>query len=114
PRLQVTSDPLHLRRVSFIRAAFEAGRKTHLHLRVNAAGKGGIGVQFKGATAHLEQIQRVVQELLRYGPRPEGAVIQRAARGAPDPGSYISARIGILQVESNHRRWIEAQALLVS
>src|SRR5205807_2979090 len=74
----------------------------------------GIGVQFKGATAHLEQIQRVVQELLRYGPRPEGAVIQRAARGAPDPGSYISARIGILQVESNHRRWIEAQALLVS
>ena len=38
-------DPRGLGGVLLIRAAFEAGRQAHLHLGVNAAGKGGIGIQ---------------------------------------------------------------------
>ena len=65
--------------ILLVGAAFEARRQAHLHLGINAAGKGGVGMKVVDAASHLEQIERVVGELLRRNAREKRAVILRVA-----------------------------------
>ncbi len=99
--------------VSFVGTALEAWRQAHLHLRINAAGKTGIGIQVKGAAAHLEQVKRIIEKLVCHGPRTKRAIIERAAAQFADACGDIGARIFVFQVEADHRRGPQTQALLV-
>ncbi len=54
--------------VQLVGAALEAGRQAHLHLGIDAAGMGRVGIEFLDAAADFEEVERVVGELL--GRRP--------------------------------------------
>src|SRR5271157_5321426 len=82
--LQVLLHAPNLSRILLVGATFEARRQAHLHLGINAAGKGGIGIQVEGAAAHFEQVERVVGELLGSNPRGKWAEVLRVASQAAD------------------------------
>ena len=98
--------------VLLVGAALEAGREAHLHFRIDAAGKSGVGIQFLDAAADLEEVERVVGELFGRGARGKRAVID-ALRAAQVRGDG-DARVAVFQAEASQRRGAEAQAILVS
>ena len=94
--------------VLLVGAALETRRQAHLHLGINAAGKGRIGIQVVDAAAHLEQVERVVGKLLGSNPRGERPEILRAALDAGDARRDRRARIGIVEDQLDQRRKTES------
>ena len=110
-RVQKIFDPHHFGAVLVIRAAAKAGRQTHLHFGINAAGKFRIGMQVFHAAPHLEKVKRVVHEFFRRHPRPERPVIKVLSRNPPQPGRNRSTGEFVFQMQLDERREAQPQAI---
>ena len=63
--------------IFLIAAALEAGCEAHFHLGIDAARKIWVGMKVVDATPHLEEVERIVHELLGRNPRNKRAVVER-------------------------------------
>ncbi len=96
--LEVSLHPRRFFRIAFVAASFEAGRKTHLHLGINAARKLRVRCKLLRAAPQQKEIQRVVGILLGLGPRGKRTEVRagrRAANGcatSPQPADRDSRR----------------------
>ena len=97
--------------IFFVGAAFEAGREAHLHLGIDAAGEFRVGMQVVDAAAHLEEVQRIVHELLGGDAREERAVVERASAEPAKPRGDGGARVFVFEMQLHQRREAEAQAV---
>src|SRR5579859_6493199 len=113
-RVQKTLDPNDLRTVFVIGAAAKAGRQAHLHLGIDAAGKFRIGMQVFDAAPHLEEVKRVVHELLCRHARSKRPVVEVLARQPSQSRCDRSAGEFVFQMQLDQGSEAEAQAIGVS
>src|SRR5271166_4735997 len=94
--IKVGSHPCYFARIFLVAAALETWGKAHLHLGIDAAGKGGIGVQILHAAPHLEEIERIVHKLLGGGAGNKWTVVKRttikASQSDCDRGAHTDCR----------------------
>ena len=109
--VEVGLHPGHLGVVVLVGAALEAGRETHFHLGVDAAGKLRVGMEIVHAAPHLEEIERVVGEFFRGRTRWERPVVKRAPAQTSQPGGDRSARVFIFHVQLEQRGEAQAEAV---
>jgi hypothetical protein len=100
--------------VFLVAAALETGRETHLHLRVDAARKRGIGMQVVHAAAHLEEIERIAGKLLCHRTRGKWPVIDVASTETAEPRGDGSPRKLVFEVQFDQRRKAQTEPVTVS
>src|SRR5215472_10770622 len=101
-------------RIFVIGAAFETRCEAHLHLGIDAAREFRVGIEIFDAAAHLEEIQRVVHELLGSNPRDKWAVVQVLSASFAEPRGDGGARILVIHMKLHKWSKPKTQPLLVS
>src|SRR5215472_5806524 len=114
PGIEKVLHASYLGRIFVVRAALETRRQAHLHLGVDTAGESGIRIKTFDAAAHLEEIQRIIHELLGRDARDERTVVQVLSASFTEPGSDRRPRIFVVQMQLHERRKSKTQALPVS
>ena len=89
-------DVCRLLLVPLIGAALVAGREAHLHLRIDTAGKGRIGVELLDAPAQQKQVQHLIRVALGRRARREWAE-ESVRRRLGDLGCGVNPRIRIVE-----------------
>src|SRR5487761_481764 len=74
---------IHFDVVIFLRAAREARREAHLHLRIYAPGKAGVAANLDLAAANLEKVEKLIRERFSSLPRHERTKIITAVLENP-------------------------------
>src|SRR6202043_2889717 len=101
-------------RIFLIAAALKTGRQAHFHLGINAPGKLWVGMQIVNATPHLEEVERIVHELLSRNPRNKRTIVERTPAQPAKPRSDGSSRIFVFEMQLHKRCEAEPQPVLVS
>src|SRR3954463_7070027 len=102
--IQITLHARDFYLVGVVSAALEAGREAHLHLRVHAAGEGGVGIKVEIAPPHLEKIERAVEEFLCGGTRSKWPVVDGFAAEPADLAGDVGARIFVIEIQADKWR----------
>ena len=96
--------------VPLIGAALIARGKAHLHLGVNTAGKGRIGVEVFRAAAQQKQVQHLIRVPLGRCARGKRTK-KRVGRSLADFGRHINPGIRVVDRHPQENRRAQAQAL---
>src|SRR5215470_9614630 len=112
--IEIGLHPDHFVVIFVMAASFEARCKAHLHFRVDASEKCGIGMQIVDASAHLEKIERVVGELLGRSARRKGSIVKRTSSFAPKACGNRSAWIFVIEVKLDQCGKAQAKSTHVS
>ena len=94
--------------VLVVGAALEARGEAHLHLGIDAAGEGEVGMKVVDAAAHLEEVECVVHEFFRRQPRRERAVVDVFSAEAREARYDRGSRVFVSEMQ--HDEWGEPQA----
>src|SRR5208337_2754735 len=100
--------------IFLVGAAFEAGSKAHLLLGIDAAGKLGIGIEIVHAASHLEEVERIVHELLGSRAGLKWAVEKAVTTGASQARGDGGTGIWIFEMQLDQWRESEAQTVGIS
>src|ERR1700730_8502782 len=112
--IKISLNPIHFGHIFVIAAALEARSQAHFHFGINASGEFWVGMQIVDAAPHLEEVERIVHELLGGNPRNEGAVIERTPAQPAYPRRNRSSRGFVFEMPLHKRREAESQPLLIS
>src|SRR5580693_10803901 len=100
--------------VFLVAAAFETRREAHLHLRIDAPRKLGVGMQVIDAAAHLEKVERIAGKLLCRSARGERPVIDIAPTETAEPRGDGSTRKLVFQVQLDQGGKAQTEPVAVS
>src|SRR5690242_8846668 len=81
-----------------VRAALETRSQAHLHLGIDTARKGRVGMKIVHTAAHLEEIERVAGILFRGNARREWPVVNRMSLETAQAGGDRCPRILVFQM----------------
>src|SRR5579864_5419147 len=109
-RRQKRDDAAHFRVVIFLRASREARRKTHLHFRIDAAGKTWIAANLDLAAPDFKQVEKTGSERIGRATRRKRAKIKSARADAP---RGVAARIRVRKADLEHGRRPQPHSLAI-